>query len=112
MAVGYAGRVRLQPGKAQIDPPVIVQKARHGTPARRPVCPEIVVEAAVLLKDHDDVVDLFAQPLQVGRRRGRCPHRRPEASGEECYGSGRDDRFEKTTAALPEDRHHFRWVPR
>jgi hypothetical protein len=31
-----------------------------------------MVEAAVLLIDHDDVVDLFAQPLKVGRRRGRA----------------------------------------
>jgi hypothetical protein len=91
MAVGHAGRVLLQPGKARIDLPVAVQKTRYRTAARRLVCPEIMVEAAVLLIDHDDVVDLFAQPLEVGSPRGRRPQRPAEARGQERRGPGRRD---------------------
>jgi hypothetical protein len=51
-----------------------------------------MVEGAVLLIDHDDVVDLFAQPLEVGRNRSRRPER-GEARGEECGSSSRRDGF-------------------
>ena len=109
MAVGHAGRVLLQPNKPRIDPAIVVQKARHLAAARRLVCPEIVVEAAVLLIDHYDMVDLFAQPLEVGRRRCRRPQRRPEARREKRGGPGCGDRFEKATTTLPENPHGFPW---
>jgi hypothetical protein len=109
MAVGHAGRVLLQPDKARIDPPILVKKARHFAAAGRLICPEIVVEAAVLLIDHYDMVDLFAQPLEVGRRRCRRPQRRPEARREKRGGPGRGDRFEKAATTLPENPHDFPW---
>ena len=112
IAIGRAGRVLLQPGKAPVDPSLMVEQARHRGAAGRLVRPEIMIEAAVLLKDHDDMVDLVAQPLEVRPGRRRRPRWRGKARGQQRRATGRRRRFEKVAPALPEDRHHAPLSPR
>jgi hypothetical protein len=75
----YGARgVLLSSGKARVEISLAVEQTGDRTAARRPVGPEIMVEAAVFLIDHDDMVDLFAQRRGIRRGRRRdCPADRP-----------------------------------
>src|SRR5580700_10902917 len=67
-----------------------------------------MIEAAIFLKDHDDMVDLVAQALEVGAAGRLSPCPGGEARGQQGGGTGGPGRFQKAAAASPENGHAAR----
>lgn len=62
----------LQAVKASIDRAIAIEEALASPAAGRLIDAEKMIEAAALLIDHDDMVDIGTQPIKVRLRRGRA----------------------------------------